>query len=381
MEECMGSTSHYYPGPGDAWEHREPAALGMDAERLAAAASFADANETSWPRDLREAIQRNVSAGEGEYGEIIGPVRPRGGVNGIVVRHGYIAFEWGDTERADMTFSASKSYVATMAGLALDQGLIRDLDDRVREYVDDGGFDPPHNDRITWRHLLQQTSEWEGTLFGKPDLVDRNRSVGVQATTAAKGTHRELREPGMHWEYNDVRVNRASLALLQVLKQPLPDLLKEAIMDPIDASGSWEWHGYENSWVEIDGRRMQSVSGGGHWGGGLFIGTRDHARFGYLHLRRGLWRDCRLLTERWIDLATTPSDVNPSYGCMWWLNTDRRLYPSAPASSSFALGAGSNVVWIDPEHDLVVVVRWIDAGAMDGFIARVLAAIRGGSRR
>jgi CubicO group peptidase (beta-lactamase class C family) len=372
----MTAKQHYFPDRGDAWECRDPAAMGLDAARLAEAAAFADANETPWPRDLEEAIRRNVSATEGEFGAIIGPVRPRGGVNGIVLRDGYIVLEWGDTARVDMTFSASKSYVATMAGLALDRGLIRDLDDPVRDYVDDGGFDGPHNRRITWRHLLQQTSEWEGTLFGKPDLVDRNRAVMGDAAAAAKGTHRELREPGTHWEYNDVRVNRASLALLRVLKEPLPALLKTAVMDPIGASDTWEWHGYENSSVEIDGRRVQSVSGGGHWGGGMFINTRDHARFGYLHLRRGRWRDRQLLSERWIDLATTPCAANPSYGCMWWLNTNRRLFPSAPASSFFALGARDNVIWIDPEHDIVAVVRWIGPGAMDGFIQRVLAAVK-----
>ena len=126
-----------------------------------------------------------------------------------------------------MTFSASKSYLATLAGLALDQGLIRDLDDPVREYVDDGGFDPPHNSKITWRHLLQQTSEWSGTLWGKPDQVDHNRGVGAtQANFAAKGTRRDLQEPGTYWEYNDVRVNRLSLALLRIWKRWLPGVFK-----------------------------------------------------------------------------------------------------------------------------------------------------------
>jgi CubicO group peptidase (beta-lactamase class C family) len=371
----MTTLDLYVPAPGDAWERRDPASLGMDTARLAEASAFADANETSWPRDLHEAISRNVTAEEGEHGAIVGPTRERAGVNGIITRRGYIVHEWGDTARADMTFSASKSYVATMAGLALDRGLIRGLDDHVREYVEDAAFAGPHNGRITWRHLLQQTSEWEGTLFGKPDAVDRNRTVMGQTPAAKKGTDRELREPGTHWEYNDVRVNVAAYALLRVLKQPLPEVLREAIMGPIGASDTWEWHGYDTSWVEVDGRRVQSVSGGGHWGGGLFISTRDHARFGLLHLRRGRWGERQLLSERWIDLATEPCPVNPSYGCMWWLNTDRKLFPSAPASSFVALGARDNVVWIDPEHDIVAVVRWIGPGATDGFIGRVLAAV------
>ena len=106
---------------------------------------------------------------------------------------------------------------------------------------------------ITWHHLLQQTSEWEGELWDKPDLVDRNRVVAGRPSTALKGTHRDLRPPGEFWEYNDVRVNRLSLALLRLWRRPLPEVFRELVMDPIGASGDWEWVGYRNSWVEIDG--------------------------------------------------------------------------------------------------------------------------------
>lgn len=362
--------------PSDVWERRSPEVLGLDAAALGAAATYCEEYETPWSHDIEATLRASLLAGEGEYGTIIGPVRPRGGVSGIILRHGFIAHEWGDTARPDMTFSVSKSFVATIAGLAMDRGLLPNLDAPVRERVDDGGFDGPHNGAITWRHLLQQTSEWEGTLFGKPDQVDRNRAVGGDAQTVEKGSARALRPPGSYWEYNDVRVNRASLALLRLVRRPLPELLREAIMAPIDASETWEWHGYENAWVEIDGERMPSVSGGGHWGGGMFISTRDLARFGLLHLRRGEWNGRHLLSERWIQTATTPCAVKPEYGCMWWLNTGRRQAPSAPESSFFALGAGSNALWVDPEHDIVAVVRWLAPGALDGFINRVLAALQ-----
>ena len=370
-------TPVYFPAPGDQWERRSPEDVGMDSARLAEAAAFTTEHETPLPRDLREAIGQ-LNRDEGPLGAIVGPVQsPRGGVNGLVLRHGYIVAEWGDTARVDMTFSVSKSYLATLAGLALDRGLIRDLDDPVREYVDDGGFDPPHNSKVTWRHLLQLTSEWQGTLWDKPDLVDHNRVTGNAPMEAPKGNARALREPGTHWEYNDVRVNRLALALLRVWGRPLPELFKEAVMDPIGASDTWEWHGYDNSYVDIGGRRVQSVSGGGHWGGGVWVSSRDHARFGYLHLRRGRWGERQLVSESWIETATAPSAVNPGYGCLWWLNTGKQQSPSAPESSYFALGWGRNAIWVDPEHDLVAVVRWIDPAALDGFVKRVLSAVTG----
>ncbi len=183
-------------------------------------------------------------------------------------------------------------------------------------------------------------------------------------------------DPGTYYEYNDVRVNLTALSLLHVWRKPLPQVLRDEVMDPINASTTWRWYGYRNSWLTIDGLQMQSVSGGGHWGGGMHISSRDHARFGYLNLRRGKWKDCKLLSEKWIDMATTPSDVNPVYGYMWWLNPDQQKWPSGPEISFSAIGAGGNFIWIDQEHDLVVVTRWIDADQFDGVVERALASLK-----
>jgi hypothetical protein len=60
---------------------------------------------------------------------------------------------------------------------------------------------------------------------------------------------------------------------------------------------------------------------------------------------------------------------------MWWLNTNRRLFAATSEKSHFALGWGSNIVWIDPDNDLVTVLRWIDLEQMEGFVERLLAAL------
>ena len=135
---------------------------------------------------------------------------------------------WGDTRQIDFTFSVAKSYLSLLAGVAVADGLIGDLDEPVRRTVDDGGFDGPHNGAITWRHLLQQTSEWSGELFGKSDVIDHNRSLATEGRGAAKGERRALRTPGTFWEYNDVRVNRLSLALLRRFRRPLPRGVRRA---------------------------------------------------------------------------------------------------------------------------------------------------------
>jgi CubicO group peptidase (beta-lactamase class C family) len=149
-------------------------------------------------------------------------------------------------------------------------------------------------------------------------------------------------------------------------------------MEPIGASSTWRWHGYENSWVEIDGQKMQSVTGGGHWGGGMFINAYDMARFGYLFLRHGKWGDKQIVSEDWIKMARTPGPANQDYGFMnWFLNTGRKPLPSAPESSVTFRGNGQNIVYIDWDHDIVAVIRWIGSNKqLDEVIGKIVASVK-----
>ena len=355
----------YIPTPGEGWEARSPQEMGFDPDKLQAAVNYTLEHETTEiPEDPGVYLTERFKGIP--HQEIVGPTAPRGGVNGIVLKGGYIVAEWGDTDREDMTFSVTKSYLSTVAGLAWDDGLIEDLDHPIGGYVTDDAFASEHNASIKWHNLLQQTSEWEGTLWGKPDIADRR-----------EGIDRELQTPGTFWEYNDVRVNLMAYSLLTLFKRPLPEVLKERVMDPIGASEDWRWHGYETSWTEIEGERMQSVSGGGHWGGGFFIDTRDHARFGLLALREGRWGDNQLVSSQWFEKAIEPTAIKQDYGYMWWLNTGRQFFPAAPESAFFALGAGStNVIYVDRENDIVTVTRWVDGGEhVNEFIRLVLEAL------
>ena len=146
-------------------------------------------------------------------------------------------------------------------------------------------------------------------------------------------------------------------------------------MDPIGASQEWTWNGYRNSWVDVNGAQVQSVPGGSHWGGGLFISALDHARVGLLIARNGRWGGKQILSQSWIDAMLSPSATNRDYGFLWWLNSDRKRTPAAPAGSVCALGAGNNYIWVDRERDLVVVVRWMDQTKFNGFAERVMAAV------
>jgi CubicO group peptidase (beta-lactamase class C family) len=381
----------YFPPAGDDWQKRTSEQAKMDAAKLKEAIDFAVANEAKLPRDWE--LAQAQSFGREPFGAIIGASKPRGAMTGIVLRNGYIIAEWGEPFRVDMTHSVTKSFLSTVVGLAFDRGLIRDLNAPVyremapilvynsnAKFADaaDFGkskfidlFETEHNRQITWNSMLRQTSDWEGTLWGKPDWADRPDK------DPTKWLDRKRNEPGAIYKHNDVRVNALALAALNVWRKPLPQILKENVMDEIGASNTWRWFGYENSFVVIDGQIVQSVSGGGHWGGGMFINARDMARFGLLTANNGKWRDKQILSENWIKMARTPTGAQPTYGFMnWFLNTDRKFFPAAPANAFAHIGNGTNIIYVDPDKDLVFVLRWIENDKINEFIQKINACFK-----
>ena len=377
-QKKIATVAPYVP-PAGAWERRSPSAMGMDSVKLADAIAYAIEKESKTPRDLE--LNHYQTFGREPVGAASGPLAPRGGATATTAT------------AVEITNSVTKSFLSTVVGLAFDAGRIRSVDDTVsqvmppilRAYPNGTGlgadwpgdakwlrpFDSPHNKRLTWDNLLRQVSDWEGTLWGKPEWADR------PAQQVNTWTTRPRVEPGSAYEYNDTRVNVLALAALQLWRQPLPEILRDKIMEPIGASNTWRWYGYDNSWIVLDGKMVQSVSGGGHWGGGMMINAWDMARFGLLTQRRGVWGGKQLLSDAWVTKALTPTPAQPTYGYMnWFLNTDRKYVPAAPPQAFVHVGAGNNIIYVDPVNDVVAVVRWIDSNAsVNGFVERLLAAL------
>ena len=379
----------YFPSAQE-WQVKSPQFFKIDSLKLNEAIQFSIQNETKYPRNpwLTQAMQ----FGKEPFSDPVGPMLERGGLSGIVVYNGYIIAQWGDPSKVESCNSVTKSFVSSTIGLAYERGLIRSLEDKVYPYlppietapfteetknqnpIDKKSFifpfDTPHNRKISWDNLLRQTSDWEGTLWGKPDWADRPSDKQDEWLT------RKRNEPGTSYKYNDTRVNALALAATTVWHQSLPEVFRENIMKPIGASNSWTWTGYQNSWIVLDGKLVQSVSGGGHFGGGMFINGYDMARFGLFTLRKGNWQGKQILSADWFKKATTPTNVNPEYGFMnYFLNTQQKMYPSAPASAYAHIGNGTNMIYVDEENDLVVVVRWIENNAIDNFLKKLLASL------
>ncbi len=348
---------------------------------------FSVDHEVPWPRDPAVA----PGAGQLRFGVhhddpppwnvLRGPVHARGPVSGVVWRQGQEVAAWGEPDRADLTFSVAKTCLALLAGVAQLRGLLPDVNEPVVARVPGIGFDSPHNRRVTWAQLLTQTSEWEGTCLGLHDTVDRYRKVSHDPKPAQgrKGDARPLQVPGTYWEYNDVRINQLSLALLHLFGAPLPEVFREAVTRPLGCSEHWRWVGYDDAWLDLPTRtgrrRVPSVPGGTHWGAGLSISARDQARLGQLLLDDGVHDGQHLLPEGWVGHMRRPCALAPFYGWLVWLNPDGRVFPGASKDSLFMVGAGGHYVWVEPAHQAVVVVRWLDTAHAPGFIARMATAL------
>jgi len=360
----------YFPA-ADQWERKTPTSLRVDSNLIQQAIQYALTHETKYPRNLM--LSQAMQFGKEPFSDPIGPMASRGPVAGVIVYKGFIIAEWGNLNAVEMVNSVTKSMVSTVVGLAVQKGLIRSIEDKVYSYLppielvntpttDQNPihqtafiypFDSEHNQKINWNHLLRQTSDWEGVLWGKPDWADRPSDKQDEWTT------RKRFEPGTVYKYNDTRV-----------------ILREQVMQPIGASNTWAWTGYKNAWIVMDGKMIQSVSGGGHFGGGLFINAYDMARFGLLTLRKGNWNGKQIIAEDWINQSLTPTTANTGYGFMnYFLNTDKKMYPSAPASAYAHIGNGTNAIYVDRENDIVAVIKWMDDKSIDGFLKLVLTAL------
>lgn len=334
----------------------------IDRAALDAAVAAAEADEPDLPRDMTAWLQTTLS--DEPITEIHGPVSPtpRGGPTGVVIVGGDTVATWGEPDRSDMTFSIAKSTLALVAGAAHDDGLLVNLDEPADARV---GCPELADTGITWRHLLTQTSDWRGELFGLPWWGDPQGRQ--EATEPVHG-------PGVRFAYNDIRTNLCSLALTHLHQAGGAEVFAERIAVPLGFEHPWSWHGLHDMTTELaDGRRVEVVTGGSHWGGGLWMSSIDLAKIGQMMVAHGRHDDRRVLSETWIARLLEPCPAREAYGLMWWRNPEAGrpaagdVGATAAADAFFAgsgirgfaaVGTGQQVVWCDPDRDLVAVIRW-----------------------
>src|SRR5690606_5349549 len=113
-------------------------------EAMQQAIQFAIDHESTWDRDSNGNFGVHLSDPE-PWNRLLGPIHSRGPVTGTILLDGKPLVSWGEPKRADLTFSVAKTYLALLAGVAHDRGLLPDVDEPVGARVPGIGFDDGNN--------------------------------------------------------------------------------------------------------------------------------------------------------------------------------------------------------------------------------------------
>ncbi len=320
--------------PAQDWQQASPESQGLDSVRLQAAVDY-----------LRE------NAGPDGVNEV------------MIVRNGYLLWKGSNIDKVHGIWSATKSFTSTVLGLLIDDGKAT-LDTRAKESVPALAASYPD---VTLRHFTTMTSGYRA----KQDEPRGSYRHGP-SPTPFDPCSTPLFAPGSQYAYWDSAMNEFGLVLTRIAGEPLEDLFKRRIADPIGMDPS-QWN-----WGDLNKVEGITVNGGsGNSNRHVFISARQIARLGHLFLNRGQWNVRQLISETWVDMATKPqvpatlalwpasgADGRGVYGFNWWANgikaDGRRKWPGAPAGTYSASGYNNNDMFVIPEWNMVIVRLGLD---------------------
>jgi CubicO group peptidase (beta-lactamase class C family) len=251
-------------------------------------------------------------------------------------------FDGATRETLQTSFSAAKSFVSTLVGIAIDAGLIRSVDDRVTDYLPELAARDPRFRRITLRHLLTMSSGIHYREGGFPSLGDDTYTYyGTDLRDIALNRTRIDQPPGLGWQYNNYNPLLLGLVLERATGTSVSDFMAKRLWQPLGAEADATWN------LDSKHSRFEKMESG------LNARAVDYARFGLLFLHNGAWNGRRILSRDWVRAATgADRAVDPAYyfgyRYFWWLDVER-------PGRFYAMGKYGQYVYVAPDADAVVV--------------------------
>jgi CubicO group peptidase (beta-lactamase class C family) len=261
----------------------------------------------------------------------------------LVVREGGLALEryyggWAADSLSDVR-SVTKSVLATLVGVAIEDGHIDHVDQPITDFLSGPDFDVrTEHSTVTIRHLLMMTSGFfwlEDNRSGYNDWILSGDHVNYLLSRPFENT------PGDAFTYNSAAVHLLGVVLEAAVGRPVPAFADDVLLGPLGIG--------ERVWEELSTGYVNGSAG-------IDLRARDLARLGQLYLQEG-WSGSRsVVPTAWIDEVTTPrwSSFGPtgpvrnlSYGFLWWMDLDNDAY--------MAWGFGGQFIYVAPHLDLVVV--------------------------
>ncbi len=241
--------------------------------------------------------------------------------------------------------SVVKSILSIAAGICLDKGFIKSLDEPVCKYLDDfnQGIHPYHGG-ITIRNLLTMTSgiHWVGGVhYHCPQLsVLRKSPNWAEHIAETDMTH----VPGARFNYSEFDVILLTAVLEKAVSSDIFSFINENLYIPLHIkSGPW--------WRSRCGIAYSCAEAGEGNGGPnerpSNLTAREMLSIGQLFLQKGIYEDKRIVSEKYVKEATLPSKCNPDYGYLWWLGKD--YYGCR--------GFGGQNITVMPEQNQIFVIQ------------------------
>jgi CubicO group peptidase (beta-lactamase class C family) len=309
---------------------KQPAIVGFD---------LSGWNSPPWGKSYTGVVQNSVDAAKAWWQK-----------GGIVKMHG--------------VWSLTKSFTSTALGLLIDDGKAG-LDTLAKDYVPSMAGTYP---AVTLRHFTTMTSGY----YAVGDEPRGSYRHGPSPTPFEPASKPLFSPPGSQYAYWDSAMNQFANVLTRIAGEPIEELFKRRIADPIRMNRSkWDW----GDFGKIDGIIVNGGSGNSNRH--MFISARELARFGLMFLNRGKWKDKQLISAEWVDTATkahvpallplaelSGADGRGVYGFNWWANgvraNGKRNWPGAPPGTYSASGYNNNDMFVIPEWNMVIVRLGLD---------------------
>ena len=251
-------------------------------------------------------------------------------------------FNGATRESLQTSFSAAKSFVSALVGIAIDAGLIDSIEDPVTDYVPELAERDPEFRQITLRHLLTMSSGIRYREGGFPSLGDDTYTYyGVDLRDLALNRTRIDAPPGLAWVYNNYHPLLLGLVLERTTRTSVSDFMARRLWQPLGAEADATWS------LDSESSGFEKLESG--------VNARpvDYARFGLLFLHNGEWNGRRIISEDWVrestgaEPATDPAYYH-GYRYFWWLDEER-------PGRFYALGKYGQYIYVAPDADAVVV--------------------------
>ena len=257
-------------------------------------------------------------------------------------------FEGSDRRTRQTSFSVAKSFVSTLVGIAIDEGLIGGVSDPVTVYLPELAARDRRFERITLRHLLTMSSglRYEEQSLPLPWGDDIETYYGTNLREIAL-EHTEIeREPGKEWLYNNYNPLLLGLVLERATGMSVSEYLATRLWQPLGAEGDATWS------LDSEGSGFEKMESG------LNATPVDYARFGLLLLHEGQWNGTRIISSQWVRAATAAdatTDPAEHYQYFWWIDTER-------PGRFYALGNLGQYIYVAPDSGTVIVRSGSDWG-------------------